>query len=127
MRVQHYVRLSIHFRCLLSTRTITTDNERVAYTSHKRFPSRYSHCCWQCFVPYSGKLSREKTYTNFAIFQPSAKVFSKKFWACHTHYATSFNILRKFSPQSAPFPLYSNFWINMLRAEFRRKLNDHKI
>ena len=30
-------------------------------------------------VPYSGKLSREKTFTNFAIFPPSAKVFSIKF------------------------------------------------
>ena len=29
-------------------------------------------------IPYSGKLSREKTFTNFAIFQPSAKVFSTK-------------------------------------------------
>ena len=30
-------------------------------------------------IPYSGKLSREKTFTNFAIFQPSSKVFSMKF------------------------------------------------
>ena len=30
-------------------------------------------------IPYSGKLSREKTFTNFAIFQPSTKVFSTKF------------------------------------------------
>ena len=30
-------------------------------------------------IPCSGKLSREKTFTNFAIFQPSAKVFSIKF------------------------------------------------
>ena len=30
-------------------------------------------------LPYSGKFSREKTFTNFAIFQPSAKVFSTKF------------------------------------------------
>ena len=30
-------------------------------------------------LPYSGKLSREKIFTNFAIFQPSAKVFSTKF------------------------------------------------
>ena len=30
-------------------------------------------------APYSGKFSREKTFTNFAIFQPSAKVFSTKF------------------------------------------------
>ena len=32
-----------------------------------------------CFLPYSGKLSREKTFMNFAIFQPSAKVFSTEF------------------------------------------------
>ena len=31
---------------------------------------------YACMVPYSGKLSREKTFTNFAIFLPSAKVFS---------------------------------------------------
>ena len=30
-------------------------------------------------IPYGGKLSREKTLTNFTIFQPSAKVFSTKF------------------------------------------------
>ena len=30
-------------------------------------------------LPYSGKLSREKTFTNFAISPPSAKVFSTKF------------------------------------------------
>ena len=29
-------------------------------------------------ILYSGKLSREKTFTNFAIFQPSTKVFSLK-------------------------------------------------
>ena len=55
-------------------------------------------------IPYSGKLSREKTFTNFAIFPPSAKVFSTKFQACHTHYATTFNIPQKFSPRNAPFP-----------------------
>ena len=37
-------------------------------------------CCMKSWIiPYSGKLSREKTFTNFAIFQPSAKVFSTKF------------------------------------------------
>ena len=30
-------------------------------------------------IPYSGKLSREKTFTNFTIFLLSAKVFSTKF------------------------------------------------
>ena len=31
-------------------------------------------------VPYSGKLSREKTFMNFEVREPSAKVFSTKFW-----------------------------------------------
>ena len=30
-------------------------------------------------VPYSRKLSREKTFTNFTALEPSAKVFSVKF------------------------------------------------
>ena len=30
-------------------------------------------------VPYSGKLSREKTFTNFAVLEPPVKVFSTKF------------------------------------------------
>ena len=31
-------------------------------------------------VPCSGKLSREKTFADFAVLEPSAKVFSAKFW-----------------------------------------------
>ena len=31
-------------------------------------------------IPYSGKLSREKTFANFEVREPSAKVFSTKFW-----------------------------------------------
>ena len=30
-------------------------------------------------IPYSGKLSREKTFTNFTVLEPLAKVFSMKF------------------------------------------------
>ena len=33
----------------------------------------------------SGKLSREKTFTNFEVLGPSAKVFSAKSAATHTH------------------------------------------
>ena len=55
-------------------------------------------------------LRGEKTFTNFAIFQPSAKVFSTKFEACHTHYATNFNVPRKFSPRNATFlPIRESF------------------
>ena len=31
-------------------------------------------------IPYSGKLLREKTFANFEVREPSAKVFSTKFW-----------------------------------------------
>ena len=31
-------------------------------------------------IPCSGKLLREKTFANFEVWEPSAKVFSTKFW-----------------------------------------------
>ena len=31
------------------------------------------------YVPYSAKLSGEKTFTNFVVLEPPAKVFSMKF------------------------------------------------
>ena len=31
-------------------------------------------------IIYSGKLSREKTFADFEVWDPSAKVFSMKFW-----------------------------------------------
>jgi len=31
-------------------------------------------------IPYSGKLSREKTFANFVVLWLFAKVFSTKFW-----------------------------------------------
>ena len=45
-------------------------------------------------LPYSGKLSREKTFAFFAVSEPSVKVFSAKFcgrryslgvWPCCAH------------------------------------------
>ena len=38
----------------------------------------------QCFC-IAENFSREKTFTIFALRELPAKVFSKKFWACHTH------------------------------------------
>ena len=72
------------------------DREGKDYLSMKIEPFKI-HIHVSQYRINSGKLSREKTFTNFAIFQPSAKVFSMKFLACHTHYATDFNIPRKFS------------------------------
>ena len=52
-------------------------------------------------VPYSGKLSREKTFMNFAALDPPTKVSSTKFGcAIPTH--DRFSILQKFSPRNGP-------------------------
>ena len=40
-------------------------------------------------IPYSGKLSREKTFMNFMVLEPPMKVFSIKFG----HAVPGFNIL----------------------------------
>ena len=54
---------------------------------------------------YSGKFSREKTFTNFAIFFRHPRTFYPR----NSRHATpimrpiNFNIPRKFSPRSAPF------------------------
>ena len=41
---------------------------------------------WGYNLAYSGKLSREKTFMNFADLEPPAKVFSAKFGhAVHTY------------------------------------------
>ena len=44
--------------------------------------SIYQQHCWFA-IPYSGKLSREKTFTNFVVLWLFAKVFSMKFWVWH--------------------------------------------
>ena len=63
-------------------------------------------------IPYSRKLSREKTFANFKVREPSAKVFSTNFWGMLHSFMLSFkksvNVfsmkfslptnLRKFSP-----------------------------
>ena len=39
----------------------------------------YNMYCVYCMLPYSGKLSREKTFTDFEVREPPTKVFSVKF------------------------------------------------
>ena len=47
---------------------------------------RYTFVQQYCtLIPYSGKLLREKTFMNFAVLEPPAKVFSTKIWVCCTH------------------------------------------
>ena len=67
-------------------------------------------------IPYSGKLSREKTFANFEVREPSAKVFSTKFWGMPPTYVwfqairesflreilTSYGSAKVFSLESLP-------------------------
>ena len=106
-------------------------------------------------LPYSGKLSREKTFTFFVVSEPSAKVFSAKFCeirnvhvACmcvahargpHLHNnwtgATRESFLREivalyrnakvFSLES--FPLYGIMCINISHTHFKVMLVLHKV
>ena len=52
---------------------------------------------------HSGKLSREKTLTNFTVLKPPAKVFSTKFGCAVPTYMIGFSIPQKFSPQNGHF------------------------
>ena len=69
----------------------------------------WKYCCLKTralsleHIPYSGKLSREKTITNFEVWEPSAKVFSAKFGACRTHLWLVSSNPWKFSPQNSHF------------------------
>ena len=60
-------------------------------------------------IPYSGKLSREKTFTNFAVLDLPTKVFSSKFGhAMHTY--DRFCILLKFSLRNGhTYPVRKSF------------------
>ena len=49
---------------------------------------------------YSRKLLREKTFTNFAVLEPSAKGFLHEIWVCPYQPMIGFNIPRKFSPRN---------------------------
>ena len=60
-------------------------------------------------LPYSGKLSREKTFTNFAVLEPSTEVFSTKFGRA-VPTMIGFSILRKFSLWNGHFlPICESF------------------
>ena len=55
----------------------------------------------------SGKLSREKTFTNSVVLEPPAKVFSTKFGRCTVPPIIGFSIPWKFSP-TAKWSLLTN-------------------
>ena len=49
-------------------------------------------------LPYSGKLSQEKTFANFVVLWMFAKVFSMKFGGVASFGAAQVSNLQKFSP-----------------------------
>ena len=49
-------------------------------------------------IPYNRKLLRVKTFTNFTVFEPLAKVFSTKLGVLYPPNTIGFSILQKFSP-----------------------------
>ena len=54
-------------------------------------------------IPYSRKLSREKTFANFEVREPSAKVFTTKFGTCCTHLCLVSSNPWKFTPWNSHF------------------------
>ena len=56
-------------------------------------------------LPYSGKLSREKTFANFVVLWLFATVFSVKFGSVASFGAAKASNLRKFSQQKLYFSL----------------------
>ena len=56
-------------------------------------------------VPYSGKLSREKIFANFAVLWLFVTVFLHEIWGCGILWHGKVSNLRKFSPQKMYFSL----------------------
>ena len=83
---------------------IITVNRRATCRNCQQFC--HLHVIWEMAwilcIPYSRKLSREKTFTNFVVLEPPAKVFSLKFGCAILTYSCTlgFSIPRKFSPRN---------------------------
>ena len=61
-------------------------------------------------ILYSGKLSREKTFANFAVLWLFVKVFSVKFGGVASFGTVKANNPQKFSPRKSDFsPIHKNF------------------
>ena len=70
----------------------------------------YLHHIHTACILYGRKLSREKTFANFAVLWPFMKVFSVKFGNMASFGAAQASNLRKFSPQKLYFlPICESF------------------
>ena len=78
------------------TRLSARTNEYFILTKEsKRSSLRMELCLW---IPYSGKLSREKSFVNLPVLCLFVKVFSAKFGGVLFFGAAQVNNPRKFSP-----------------------------
>ena len=69
-----------------------------------------SSICNMASIPYSGKLSREKTFMNFTVLWLFAKVFSTKFGGMASFGAAKVSSPQKFSLQKSYFsPIHESF------------------
>ena len=59
--------------CRDVTTVILISNNNYVYSDQQDQVTAYDA------VPYNGKLSNEKTFTNFVVLEPPVKVFSTKF------------------------------------------------
>ena len=62
------------YTCTVYSIACLCSNYTALFT--QRLPSAH------VLLPYSGKFSRKKTFVDFAVLEPSTKVFSVKFWGC---------------------------------------------
>ena len=75
---------------------LSTDNVAGLYGVATKFDAKV-------FIPYSGKLLREKTFTNFAVLWLFVKVFSVEFGGVVSFGTAKGSNPQKFSPQKIVF------------------------
>ena len=75
--------------------------------------------------PYSGKLSREKSFVNFAVLWLFAKDFSAKFGGVASFGTPQMSNLWKFSPENRIFHFVSSFFTSA-RSDFTFTPKMHK-
>ena len=110
-----YSELASHHMCVMWTWSYPAYH--VAYYYVIVCNRARSHACIASAIalilPYSGKHSREKTFTTFVVFEPSTKFFCTKCgctMSWHANPITGLSIPRKFSLQNGHFlPIRKSF------------------
>ena len=80
-----YSTVGVYTFVVLTTRSTRYSHNITTVNCRARNCQQFFHLhviwemAWILCIPYSRKLSREKTFTNFMVLEPPAKVFSLKF------------------------------------------------